>query len=240
MPNDPRGTLERIARRVPVPEPAYDRLLRRKRRKDRNRGLAAAGLALVVTVLSVAALLRAFGGSSQPAREPTPATTGRDIFSGLGGWIAYGNRQGEVNFQPRGIWAMDPERPGVRVRLSTRTGEPLAWSADGSELLILRWRGSDSSLHVLHANGSDTLVTDVGASDSFTGASLSPDGSKVVFASLLSNSLRHAGLYEVDATGGVPEGSCMGHVASAHRRIPPTGRRSPTSTGRAITTTRSG
>ena len=32
---------------------------------------------------------------------------------------------------------MDPERPGCSKQLSTRSGEPLAWSSDGSKLLVL-------------------------------------------------------------------------------------------------------
>ena len=47
MTDSSHGTLERIARRVPVPEHAYERLLRRRERKERNRRLSAAVLAIV-------------------------------------------------------------------------------------------------------------------------------------------------------------------------------------------------
>ena len=62
------------------------------------------------------------------------------IFSGMGGWIAYGNGvfYGDTHFGTVGIWAMDPKRKRIRKQLSTDPGEPLAWSNDGSKLLILK------------------------------------------------------------------------------------------------------
>jgi hypothetical protein len=84
--------------------------------------MSAAVLAIVLTLLSITALIRAFGNAGRPATEPTPVDTG--IFSGLGGWIAYGNGYFYGNFNgTTGIWAMDPERRGVQKQLSTRSGE---------------------------------------------------------------------------------------------------------------------
>ena len=45
--------------------------------------MSAAVLAIVLTFLSITALIRAFGNAGRPATEPTPVDTG--IFSGLGG-----------------------------------------------------------------------------------------------------------------------------------------------------------
>jgi hypothetical protein len=56
------------------------------------------------------------------------------IFSEVGGWIAYSNGR-------EGIFAVDPTQPGDpndQIRLSENTGTPVAWSPDGSKLLILR------------------------------------------------------------------------------------------------------
>jgi hypothetical protein len=72
MTDNSHRTLERISRRVPVPEPAYDRLLRRRDRKVRNRRVSAAVLAIVIALLSVAGIVRAFGISEVPATEPPP------------------------------------------------------------------------------------------------------------------------------------------------------------------------
>lgn len=113
MTDSSHRTLERIARRVPVPEPAYDRLLRRRDRKERSRRVSAAVLAIVLTLLSITGLMRAFRDSERPATEPTPTPADTGIFSGMGGWIAYGDRDG--------IWAVDPSRPGdLRIQLSRR------------------------------------------------------------------------------------------------------------------------
>jgi hypothetical protein len=204
MTDSSHRTLERIARRVPVPEPAYDRLLRRRDRKERNRRISAAVLAIALTLLSIAGLMRAFRHSELPATEPTPTPVDTGIFSGMGGWIVYGNKAG--------IWAMDPERPGDpedHIRVSTRGGEPLAWSSDGSKLLILRRSGNsfrtlDESLSVLNADGSETILTATGAGHDLSGGSFSPDGSKVVYVSGLFDRSAPDGIYVVDAAGGTP------------------------------------
>lgn len=201
MSSDPRGTLERIARRVPVPEPAYDRLLRRKRRKDRNRRLTAGVLAIVVMLLGITALTRVFGGSSQPAGTPTTpyqTPSAHGLFFRLGGWIAFGDSHG--------IEAVDPEdASGVHVHLSDLKGEPVDWSQDGSELLVLQ-QGTlhhrRSALYVLHADGSATLLVRGDARHDVGGGSFSPDGSKVVFAYRSHDAHRSDQIDVIVATGG--------------------------------------
>jgi hypothetical protein len=46
-------TLERIARRIPIPEPAYERMLRRRDRKRRNQRIAASVVGMAVFVAAV-------------------------------------------------------------------------------------------------------------------------------------------------------------------------------------------
>jgi Tol biopolymer transport system component len=211
MTNNSHRTLERIARRVPIPEPAYDRLLRRRDRKERNRRLSAAVLAIAITLLSITGLIRAFGNSERPATQPTPTPGDRGIFSGMGGWIAYGVNAETYTANYGGassIWAMDPERPAMSKQLSTRGGKPLAWSSDGSKLLILRQSAQGSaagqSLSVLNADGSETLLIDVGAGHGLSGGSFSPDGSKVVYESGSFDGSGPDGIYVIDAAGGIP------------------------------------
>jgi hypothetical protein len=60
------------------------------------------------------------------ARSPQPSST----FGRVGGWIAYSSGDG--------IWAVDPARPERRIRLGRADGDPIAWSSDGTKLLIRR------------------------------------------------------------------------------------------------------
>ena len=80
-------TLERIARRIPIPEPAYERLLRRRDRKRRNQRISAGfvGIAVfvaaVLVVTSVGSLDRTQtpvvpGGAGTGPTETGPALTG--------------------------------------------------------------------------------------------------------------------------------------------------------------------
>ena len=80
-------TLDRIARRVPVPEPAYERLLRRRDRKRRNQRIAAGSVGIAVfvaaiwIVTSVGSLDRMKtgvvpGGTSTGPAETGPVVTG--------------------------------------------------------------------------------------------------------------------------------------------------------------------
>jgi Tol biopolymer transport system component len=213
MTNDSHQTLERIARRVPVPAPAYDRLLRRRGRKERNRRLSAGALAIILAIMSFVALARAFRGAERPADEPKPKPPG--IFSEVGGWIAYGNQQG--------IWAVDPLHPADRkseIQLSTDEGTPLAWSSDGSKLLIVSYeppRSPVPRLFVLNADGAETQLATVSTpfiKVGYQGGSFSPDGSQVSYTDGRS-------IYVVDTKGGTPRVLLTG----GRRWFPPAGRR---------------
>jgi Tol biopolymer transport system component len=117
-----------------------------------------------------------------PVTSPTssPASEAKElgIFAEVGGWIAYGNDQG--------IWAVKPTPGGARsdrIHLSEYPGEVVAWTSNGSKLLIAREmsdvdRGVDYDLFFLNADGTETRLT----WDPISGrrGSISPDGSKVV------------------------------------------------------------
>jgi TolB protein len=129
--------------------------------------------------------LEAPGRPTPVAWNPLPISASGEpqgIFSEVGGWIAYGNEGG--------IWALNPTpggTPSDRIQLSERPGEPIAWSSDGSKLLIRREMpdatrdpGTDFDLYVLNADGTETRLTwnpASGRTGSFT-----PDGSKVAYA----------------------------------------------------------
>jgi hypothetical protein len=193
--------------RAGSPSYSFEDLSRRRARRQRNRRIATAVLAIIVAVVSFAALIRSFRTVERPASEPTPAPSPEGIFADVGGWIAFQNDDLKRPYGHYGIWAVDPTRPNdpeARIQLSDRPGKPLAWSSDGSKLLIWREPGL---LLVLNADGTETrLVTNrsvnVGVIGPIAryispGGSFSPDGSKVVFAA-------DGGMYTVDADGGAP------------------------------------
>ncbi len=70
-------TLERIARRIPIPEPAYERMLHRRDRKRRNQRVAAGvvGIAVFVAAIWVVTSVGSFDRTQTPA-VPGPAETG--------------------------------------------------------------------------------------------------------------------------------------------------------------------
>ena len=125
----------------------------------------------------------AASGEPSPVTSPTPSPASEakefGILSEVGGWIAYGNDEG--------IWAVNPTpggSPSDQIQLSERPGEPLAWSSDGSKLLINRgdrsYPGPDD-LVVLNSDGTETLLVHGGMYDLFSGGSFTPDGSKVIY-----------------------------------------------------------
>ena len=195
---DERERYERAFRQFQMTEPAWEILVDRRDRKRRNKRIGAGVLAIILALVSFVALTRAFRGTERPANETTPRPPG--IFSGVGGWITYGNRDG--------IWAVDPMRPddpNSQIQLSTQRGTPLAWSSDGSRLLILRnhkvpHQAFGSNLFVLNADGTETRLTEGDAW--FAGGSFSPDGSKVLYGTYGVHT--PPGIFVVDAGGGTP------------------------------------
>ena len=213
---------ERAAKSVVVPDGRFEDLLRRRDRKRRNQRITAAAIAAILALVSMSILARSFRGT-QPANEPTPAPTPEGIFADVGGWIAFQNGGDDRPHGHYSIWAVDPSRPNgpkARIQLSDRPGRPLAWSSDGSKLLIWRERRLDgpapsswTGLFVLNADGTETRLVNstarwtrtgrplnvgVGLGYIYPGGSFSPDGSEVVFAT------DRGGIYAVDADGGTP------------------------------------
>jgi Tol biopolymer transport system component len=106
------------------------------------------------------------------------------------GWITYdgGNRDHR-------IFAMDPANPdSAPLVLNVDGGDPIAWSTDGTKLLI---RGN-YGLFVQNADGTPTYLFGLARSAMF--GSFSPDGSQVIF--LRSFGDDREGIYVQDADGG--------------------------------------
>jgi len=179
--------------------------------------------AVAFLTLSIVTALMAIGCASQPATPaaaqhepqaatPSSASPGPQVcvsvptqpstrFASVHGYITYADATD--------IWAADPNHPASRISLGSSHSlatysalvlglSPIAWSRDGSQLLLRELRnagsaGLEQDLCVLRADGSQkSLTSDGGGSE----GSFSPDGTKVVFAA------GDAGLYVVDVNGG--------------------------------------
>jgi hypothetical protein len=164
--------------------------------------------AAAIAVVALASLAPVACGSSTAERPPSDDRRARTalsreaapiegLFGQVGGWIAYNDGTG--------IWAVNPRKapsppflaayPGVfspsdypddAVRLAgPDAGDPIAWSADGSRLLVTRPAsvGPQEAMFVLDADGTETrVIGSAGSNPLGYGASISPDGTRVVYA----------------------------------------------------------
>ncbi len=162
----------------------------------------AAVAALAVGIAAFSALNSPSGVGSGPTHAAEPSVD-LGIFEPVAGRIVYGDGQG--------IWGVDPAAPAdpaTRVQLTSEEGIPLGWSSDGTRLLIMRQGpgqpigfNGESHLFVMHADGSETQVTE--RPMGIAGATISPDGSRVVFAAATDDT--DSALYVADVEGGPAE-----------------------------------
>jgi hypothetical protein len=146
-------------------------------------------------IVAFALLLATMGAIAVGSGLVPPDGRPEGIFADVSGWIAYGDH--------RGIWAVDPTRPGdpdSQVQLSSKDGTPIAWSPDGSKLLVLRnlsdlMDSVEMVLFVLNADGTETRLAQAGDRSA---ADFTPDGSQVVYGD-------GDNIYVIDAEGGTPE-----------------------------------
>jgi len=199
---DVRGFLARMAVEEQTPLFEAQVLTRRAHRR--------AARTVIVGALGVAAAIGLLFAGASELRQASPRvpanpepSTDLGIFAPLGGRM--------VSYSDSGLVGFDPNAPIasalVRVDLdgTARANEltsftlPLDWSKDGTALLFVREDPDDKTfpydrhLYVLRADGTQTQVT----SEPVTAATISPDGTRVVYASDSSQ-----GLWIVDANGG--------------------------------------
>jgi Tol biopolymer transport system component len=209
-------SVERAAERFRLPEGSFERLALRRDRKGRNQRIRAGVLGLAIAIgmgwLGVHAI------QSAPPVPADDRSGGLGIFAPVAGRIVFQNDGSDFGYH-RGLWAVDPagsedsyEGPIVDdeiasslVQLRSVDAVPLAWSSDGTELLIMRTIGDEYEgpparlLYILQADGSETQVT---PEPMFIhSATISPDGSRVVYARWADES-GTPGMYAVDAEGG--------------------------------------
>ena len=161
---DEGDLFERSAAQFDPPADALERFIARRERHERNRRLAAAIVAAVIVgaIAAAAALFLRNPTEIKPAPAP-------DAFAGMHGWIAVGGTDQ--------ITAVDPTGQSPNRVLWPTGGSPLAWSPDGSKLLVLR----GSNLVVLSSDGTESIVTDLKGNEIPAGGSFTPDGNAVIY-----------------------------------------------------------
>ena len=200
-----RETLDRIA---PPPD-VLGGLDRRRRHQENVKRATAAAVGIVVALVGL-------GGWFVLERDAAPRPADRSeelgIFAPVAGRIVYLNDGTDRGYDP-GLWAVGPSGPSdtaegpsvaddiasTLVRLDLEDAMPLAWSSDGTELLLKRTVEAlfaEEYLLVLHADGSVTQLNRDPMQ--FAGAAFTPDGSRVMFAA-------QDGLHVVDVDGGRPD-----------------------------------
>src|SRR5919201_1258667 len=94
-----RATLERIGGRVPVPQPAFDRLMRRRARKQRNQRIATAVFALILAAAAIGGAIRMLGNAER--QVPTNRITKQNVGGLREAWSA------DTHGQPTALSASD-------------------------------------------------------------------------------------------------------------------------------------
>jgi Tol biopolymer transport system component len=176
----------------PQPRPGGSPAIRR----DWVRKLVTIAAAFAIAVPAIAFAVYALHSNGQRGSgNKQPA----GLFEQVHGWIAFaGSRQ---------VIAVDPADPSKQIQLTADSGEnePLAWSSDGSTLLVRRGPccGNKHSLFALRSDGTEVRLTPRGQ---IFGASFSPDGSVVVYGYGTGNGRSGyvQSLYLVYSTGGAP------------------------------------
>jgi hypothetical protein len=205
-----QSLLERQIERVELRPFTLERFHRRRQRKERNQRIGAAVVALAVAAAGIGVLARAFSERTVPASDPVLG-----VFEPVAGRIVYVNDGIDLGYD-RGLWAVDPSGPSdttegpsvaddvasTLMPLAPEDAIPLDWSSDGTELLFKRTDGDrlfpQEYLYILHADGSETRLNRDPMY--FGGATISPDGTRVVFAAWGDD----LGLWVVDDEGGRP------------------------------------
>lgn len=201
-----REQLLDLAADAPKGSTAPPQLLHRARRRVVLTLATSIAVALILVGAGIAGVQALASGEGQPAGEPSVAPS-EDPFADVHGWIAY--RDGQE------IVAVDPANPTNTLRLGPSSkSDPIAWSADGTRLLLRRGLDQDGSftgtnnLMILSSDDPPTGVP--GVLLWATWGSFSPDGSEIAYG--LRGS--YPGPYIIDANGGTPRslgGRCRDH-----------------------------
>lgn len=189
-----KDVLRHVGERVPMPEPALDRLEQRRGRRRRNDRISAVLLGVIITV----SLVFALASSRSPYRHEPATTPSPTPSNGMVAYTSPGDRRGA----PGGIYVVaEGQTPQLAVgREGTYEACP-AFSPDGTRLAFTRRAQPETS---------DVLIADVDGAGIVEGSERSvataqyrpcpewaPDGQRLLYAD-------EEGLWTVDADGTAP------------------------------------
>lgn len=161
---------------------ALERTLRRARRRERNRRLGTAALALVLFAAAGSGLWLAFRPAARQPAQPAPYANGRILFSNahVAGDPRFTGDDGSVTSD---LFLIQPDGTGLTylTRGEGREFSP-AWSPDGSQIAFQLFilGSSRSGLYVMDADGSNRVQLTDRANDQ--DPAWSPDGTRIAFA----------------------------------------------------------
>jgi dipeptidyl aminopeptidase/acylaminoacyl peptidase len=183
--------LEQARKQFPPSEGGFERLTRRRNRKQRNRRIGTAVVAVALTLVAILGLARAFRGDTRPASEPTPGRHKPNRvtawFEAARGRIVVPVRTAQGSTDPV---AIDPLGRAKPATLTGTNGVAIGFSRDGRRLLLAEGIGN---LVVLDSDGKMTPVH----TPRVGWAALSPDGASVAAPG-------HNGITIYPVSGGSP------------------------------------
>ena len=207
--NETRDLLERVGERFPFPDDAFELLLRRRDRLQRNRRIAAAGLALIVTALGIGVAVRFAVLDRDVPAEPTDVRNGDLAFVGDGNLHLVDPSTGQTRILVRACPAIDGD-------CAARIGS-VDWSPDGKRIAYAKdaegGSGGAAGIYVLDVVSMETTRL-TRCSDpcwSQTEPDWSPDGTRIAYTQHTQGVCTAAagfdgrcGIFIVDVDGSAP------------------------------------
>lgn len=177
--NETRDVLERVGERFDFPDHAFERMLRRRDRRQRNRRVGT-----IVVALAAAAV--AIGGSIEVLRSINSKTATQPGGDGRIVFVAPGNCR-PVNR----LFTMAPDGTDIKRLVARPNAEYPHWSPDGSKVAFddgsvvcyRDWRGLPGHIYTVNADGSDLTQVTSGEGVELT-PDWSPDGAHLVITAI--------------------------------------------------------
>ena len=197
---DERDLFERTIQRWSPPEPSFERLLRRRDRRRRNRRIGSAVVALLVTAGVAVGLTGSFR-SGRPAPAVSPPTLGLQRNERIA-FVSPGQGQGRDR-----LYTTDAGGTGVG-RITSGNAEYPDWSPDGlavafddGRVIATRdWSAAAGHIFTVSADGTGLTQVTNGPGAEFSPA-WAPDGAHLAVSAEGQPGLP-AGIFIVDVAGG--------------------------------------